>query len=77
MILRMRPDEGVWSADGWANILALLMHRLEVEIARVHTGMEGYTVLWPALTISTFQTESPVGTDVLRVTATVEVREKD
>jgi len=77
MILDDIENEAGWSAEGWANTLHLLMHRLELEIKDAFPLQDYAVVLWPGMTISTFQTTDALEHGVLRVTATVEVRERD
>jgi hypothetical protein len=77
--LRLDDDEDVvvWSEESWANALHLLLHRLSLEIRDAFPTADYAQVLWPGLTISTFETVDALEHDVLRVNATVEVRERD
>ena len=77
LILDDIENEAGWSAEGWANTFHLLMHRLELEIKAAFPAHDYAAVLWPGLTISTFETTDDLGHGVLRVTGTVEVRERD
>jgi hypothetical protein len=77
LVLDPAPDQGGWSYDGWANALHILMHRLHVEINDQFPRADYESVLWPGLTISSFETADAQDTPVLRVNAVVEVREKD
>jgi len=77
LVLEPDPEEGAWSHEGWANALALLMHRVYLEIEDRFPGQSYSSVLWPGLTINTFETYDGLDTPVLRVQAAVEVRERD
>jgi len=77
LVLDPDPEFGAWSYEGWANALHLLLHRVHMEI-QDHFPTQGYDkILWPALTISSFETIDAMDTPVLRVQAVVEVRERD
>ena len=77
--LRLDDDDDivVWSEESWANALHLLLHRLGLEIVDAFPQNDYAKILWPGLTIQTFETKDALDHDVLRVSATVEVRERD
>jgi hypothetical protein len=77
LVLDPDPELGNWSYEGWANALHLLLHRLFMEIKDQFPTGNYDTVLWPGMTISTFETYDALDIPVLRVNATVEVRELD
>ena len=70
-------NEAGWSEEGWANALHLLLHRLGLEIKDAFPEHDYAKILWPGLTIQSFETKDALDHDVLRVSATVEVRERD
>ena len=77
LVLNPDPEFGAWSYDGWANALHLLLHRVHMEIESQFPMQSYDKILWPALTINSFETIDALDVPVLRVQAVVEVREKD